>query len=157
MNYSLQCTYFYYLSILSSCHSGSGPGFWDEVASPAVSPVKPAAQATKKATPVKSASTSNVATAAQATKSNSSAKKKKEEATVLKLFEQTVQRTDEFSQWCHKALASLQSSVDGKGMCFIFIHSTATKSFSFLLLFLFKLERKKNFLVSFMLHVCISL
>lgn len=86
------------------------------MASPAVSPVKPAAQALKKGTPVKSASASNVATAAQqaAKTANSSTKKKKEEATVLKLFEQTVQRTDEFSQWCHKALASLQPSVDSK-------------------------------------------
>ncbi|XP_026278076.1 GRB10-interacting GYF protein 2 [Frankliniella occidentalis] len=95
-------------------NTSSGPGFWDEVASPAVSPVKPAAQAMKKGTPVKSASASNVPASAQqgAKSANNSAKKKKEEATVLKLFEQTVQRTDEFSQWCHKALASLQPSVD---------------------------------------------
>lgn len=90
--------------------SSSGPGFWDEVASPAVSPVKPAAPAAKKGTAVKTTSPPNATTTAKAP--NSANKKKKEEATVMKLFEQTVQRTDEFSQWCHKALASLQPPVD---------------------------------------------
>lgn len=39
---------------------------------------------------------------------------KKEEEMVLKIFEQSVQRTDEFTQWCKQTLSGLQSSVDSK-------------------------------------------
>lgn len=46
--------------------------------------------------------------------SGSKTRSKKEEALVMKLFEQNVSRGDEFTQWCSKALSGLQSSVDSE-------------------------------------------
>ncbi|XP_011687407.1 PREDICTED: PERQ amino acid-rich with GYF domain-containing protein 2 isoform X2 [Wasmannia auropunctata] len=42
----------------------------------------------------------------------SKSKNKREEELVKKLFEQNTAKTDEFTQWCMKALSSLQASVD---------------------------------------------
>lgn len=39
-------------------------------------------------------------------------KNKKEEELVKKLFEQNTAKTDDFTQWCNKALSGLQVSVD---------------------------------------------
>jgi hypothetical protein len=39
-------------------------------------------------------------------------KNKKEEELVKKLFEQNTAKTDDFTQWCNKALTGLQVSVD---------------------------------------------
>ncbi|XP_069695255.1 GRB10-interacting GYF protein 2 isoform X2 [Periplaneta americana] len=82
-------------------------GFWDEVVP---STVKPAGKATGKAKPG-TASTSAGNNSSGKTGS-SKTRSKKEEALVMKLFEQNVPRGDEFTQWCNKALSGLQSSVD---------------------------------------------
>jgi len=44
----------------------------------------------------------------------SKSKNKREEELVKKLFEQNTAKTDEFTQWCNKALSSIQASVDSK-------------------------------------------
>lgn len=41
-------------------------------------------------------------------------KNKREEELVKKLFEQNTAKTDEFTQWCNKALSGIQASVDSK-------------------------------------------
>ena len=41
-------------------------------------------------------------------------KTKKEEESVKKLFEQNPTKTDDFSQWCCKALDGITSTVDSK-------------------------------------------
>lgn len=41
-------------------------------------------------------------------------KSKKDEELVKKLFEQNTAKTDDFTQWCNKALTGLKVSVDSK-------------------------------------------
>lgn len=51
----------------------------------------------------------------QSTKSSvGKTKTKKEEAVVMKLFEQTKPRSDEFFQWCTKVLSNMQSELDSE-------------------------------------------
>jgi len=87
-----------------------GGGFWDEVAQNAPKPSgKPVGGKAKPSTAT-SGSGNNPSGKATGSKTRS----KKEEALVMKLFEQNVSRGDEFTQWCNKALSGLQSSVDSE-------------------------------------------
>lgn len=88
-----------------SNNSGTS-GFWDDP-----TPIKPTAvkQSVKQTTTVK-ALTANQQQQ-QSNKTNKS-KNKREEELVKKLFEQNTAKTDDFTQWCNKALSGLQVSVD---------------------------------------------
>lgn len=90
-----------------SNNSGTS-GFWDDP-----TPIKPTAvkQSVKQTTTVK-ALTANQQQQ-QSNKTNKS-KNKREEELVKKLFEQNTAKTDDFTQWCNKALSGLQVSVDSK-------------------------------------------
>lgn len=91
-----------------SNNSGTS-GFWDDP-----TPVK-SSSATKqsaKQTAVIKAPASNQQQQ-QSNKANKS-KNKREEELVKKLFEQNTAKTDDFTQWCNKALSGLQVSVDSK-------------------------------------------
>ncbi|XP_061934620.1 GRB10-interacting GYF protein 2 isoform X1 [Apis cerana] len=88
-----------------SNNSGSS-GFWDDP-----TPMKSSTTAKS----IKQASTAKAPTAnqqqQQSNKANKS-KNKREEELVKKLFEQNTAKTDDFTQWCNKALSGLQVSVD---------------------------------------------
>lgn len=98
-----------------STNSGSS-GFWDDPA-----PVK--SSATMKPPAVKQAATAKSNTLSQQQQQQlqqnsnnkaSKSKNKREEELVKKLFEQNTAKTDEFTQWCNKALSGIQASVDSK-------------------------------------------
>ncbi|XP_067006202.2 GRB10-interacting GYF protein 2 isoform X1 [Anabrus simplex] len=83
--------------------AGSGNGtYWEEVAPPVQKPIAKNSTKSKGPTPA----------VAPSGKSGSKTRSKKEEAVVLKLFEQNTQRGDEFYQWCSRALDVLQAPVD---------------------------------------------
>lgn len=88
-----------------SNNSGSS-GFWDDP-----TPIKSSTTAKS----IKQTSTAKAPTAnqqqQQSNKANKS-KNKREEELVKKLFEQNTAKTDDFTQWCNKALSGLQVSVD---------------------------------------------
>ncbi|KAK7869595.1 hypothetical protein R5R35_003385 [Gryllus longicercus] len=76
--------------------------YWEEVSPPAVQkPTVKNAPKAKVPTPV-----------APVGKGSNKTRSKKDEALVMKLFEQKSQRGDEFDQWCTKALDNLQATVD---------------------------------------------
>jgi hypothetical protein len=87
-------------------------GFWDEVAPSAPKPSGKSIGVKAKAC----AAISAAGNSSSGRTSGSKTRSKKEEALVMKLFEQNVPRGDEFTQWCNKALSGLQSSVDSE--CF---------------------------------------
>jgi len=90
--------------------SVGGGGFWDEVAQNAPKPSgKPVGGKAKPST-----ATSGTGNNPSGKATGSKTRSKKEEALVMKLFEQNVSRGDEFTQWCNKALSGLQSSVDSE-------------------------------------------
>lgn len=90
-------------------------GFWDDPA-----PVKSSAtvkQSAVKQTATAKSSTPNQQQQQQQLQQNnnnkaSKSKNKREEELVKKLFEQNTAKTDEFTQWCNKALSGIQASVD---------------------------------------------
>lgn len=92
-------------------------GFWDDPA-----PVKSSAtvkQSAVKQTATAKSSTPNQQQQQQQLQQNnnnkaSKSKNKREEELVKKLFEQNTAKTDEFTQWCNKALSGIQASVDSK-------------------------------------------
>lgn len=93
-----------------SNNSGAA-GFWDDPT--------PVRSTTTTKQPVKQVVTSksapNLQQQQQSQQSNNKASKsknKREEELVKKLFEQNTAKTDEFTQWCTKALSGLQASVD---------------------------------------------
>ncbi|XP_015430986.1 PREDICTED: PERQ amino acid-rich with GYF domain-containing protein 2 isoform X2 [Dufourea novaeangliae] len=99
----------------SSTAGGGGPawsnnivssGFWDDP-----TPVK---SSTTSKQPAKQATTAKSPAANQQQQSNkmNKSKSKREEELVKKLFEQNTAKTDDFTQWCNKALSGLQVSVD---------------------------------------------
>lgn len=111
-----------------SISPGSGGGFWEEPVSKAGNP--PPLQKLpmmQKATIVPSSKQTaqppqlSPQQQQQNNKSGKS-KSKKEEELVKKLFEQNTAKTDDFTQWCAKALSGLQVSVDSQYhfslMCF---------------------------------------
>jgi hypothetical protein len=110
----LYITFFYQTeNNFSFCDSGIvliGIGFWDEVAPTAPKPTGKSVGGKAKAGPATASTGNNPSGKASGSKTRS----KKEEALVLKLFEQNVPRGDEFTQWCSKALSGLQSSVDSE-------------------------------------------
>ncbi|XP_076396929.1 GIGYF family protein Gyf-like isoform X2 [Megachile rotundata] len=89
-----------------SNNSGTS-GFWDDPA-----PVKSSSttKQSNKQTAVTKAPAANQQLQ-QSNKANKS-KNKREEELVKKLFEQNTAKTDDFTQWCNKALSGLQVSVD---------------------------------------------
>ncbi|XP_043527998.1 GRB10-interacting GYF protein 2 isoform X1 [Frieseomelitta varia] len=88
-------------------NSSGTTGFWDDP-----TPIKPSTTAKQsvKQTAVAKALTANQQQQ-QSNKTNKS-KNKREEELVKKLFEQNTAKTDDFTQWCNKALSGLQVSVD---------------------------------------------
>ena len=84
-----------------ACYVLGAVGFWDEVA-----------PASNKA--VGSKTKSSAGNNASVKTSGGKTRSKKDEALVMKLFEQNVPRGDEFTQWCIKALSGLQASVDSE-------------------------------------------
>lgn len=112
---------------ICSISGGGGGGFWDEVASQKSSLAKPST-ITK--------SLSSGAVSAQM-KPKQKPKPKKEEQQVLKVFS-SASAQDDFTEWCIKALADINSSVDGEcPYFFLIMASLNTFSCFFLLLFLF--------------------
>lgn len=91
-----------------STNSGT-TGFWDPT------PVK---SSTTTKQPAKQVAIAKPASSQQQQQQNnnkaSKSKNKREEELVKKLFEQNTAKADEFTQWCNKALSSLQASVDSK-------------------------------------------
>lgn len=93
-------------------------GFWDDP-----TPVRLSAAA-KQLTKQSTATIKSVSSQQQQSQQNinnnnnkaSKSKNKREEELVKKLFEQNTAKTDEFTQWCNKALSGIQASVDSK--CF---------------------------------------
>ncbi|KYN44879.1 hypothetical protein ALC56_00875 [Trachymyrmex septentrionalis] len=89
-----------------STNSGT-TGFWDPT------PVK---SSTTTKQPAKQTVITKPASSQQQQQSNnnkaSKSKNKREEELVKKLFEQNTAKADEFTQWCNKALSSIQASVD---------------------------------------------
>ncbi|XP_012534011.1 GRB10-interacting GYF protein 2 isoform X2 [Monomorium pharaonis] len=90
-----------------STNSGT-TGFWDPT------PVK---SSTTTKQPAKQATSAKPASSQQQQQQNSNNKasknkNKREEELVKKLFEQNTAKTDEFTQWCNKALSGIQASVD---------------------------------------------
>ncbi|KOC67726.1 PERQ amino acid-rich with GYF domain-containing protein [Habropoda laboriosa] len=92
-----------------SNNSGTS-GFWDDP-----TPIKSSTTAKQpaKQIPATKAPTANQQQQQQqqSNKANKS-KNKREEELVKKLFEQPTAKTDDFTQWCNKALSGLQVSVD---------------------------------------------
>ncbi|XP_048505447.1 GRB10-interacting GYF protein 2 isoform X3 [Athalia rosae] len=87
--------------------SGTG-GFWDDLTPPKATltpkqSAKQSATAKASANPVQQQQQNN-----KATKS----KTKKDEELVKKSFEQNTAKSDDFTQWCSKALGGLQASID---------------------------------------------
>ncbi|XP_011306453.1 PERQ amino acid-rich with GYF domain-containing protein 2 [Fopius arisanus] len=88
----------------------SGSGFWDEpVPSKPATVVKPqpVAKVNQQTAPK-----SNVSGPPQQNNKVAKGKVKKEEEIVKKLFENNTAKTDDFQQWCFRALCGLQPSVD---------------------------------------------
>ncbi|XP_020285154.1 PERQ amino acid-rich with GYF domain-containing protein CG11148 isoform X3 [Pseudomyrmex gracilis] len=89
-------------------------GFWDDP-----TPVRLSAAA-KQSTKQSTATIKSVPSQQQQSQQNinnnnnkaSKSKNKREEELVKKLFEQNTAKTDEFTQWCNKALSGIQASVD---------------------------------------------
>lgn len=93
-----------------STNSGT-TGFWDPT------PIKstPMKQPAKQAAIAKSASSQQQQQQQQNSNNKASKNKnKREEELVKKLFELNTAKTDEFTQWCNKALNGIQASVDSK-------------------------------------------
>ncbi|XP_043260032.1 GRB10-interacting GYF protein 2-like isoform X1 [Colletes gigas] len=89
-----------------SSNSGTS-GFWDDP-----TPIK---SSTTTKQPVKLAATTKAPTTNQLQQQSNKASKsknKREEELVKKLFEQNTAKTDDFTQWCNKALSGLQVTVD---------------------------------------------
>ncbi|XP_017754978.1 PREDICTED: PERQ amino acid-rich with GYF domain-containing protein 2 isoform X2 [Eufriesea mexicana] len=89
-----------------SNNSGTS-GFWDDP-----TPIKSsttAKQSTKQTTVTKAPTVNQQPQ--QSNKANKN-KNKRDEELVKKLFEQNTAKTDDFTQWCNKALSGLQVSVD---------------------------------------------
>lgn len=74
---------------------------------------QPVAKAATKQTPVK-APPAPVQQLPQPNSKVAKSKNKKDEELVKKLFEQNTVKTDDFTQWCNKALTGLQVSVDSE-------------------------------------------
>jgi len=94
-----------------STNSGTNTGFWDPT------PVKSSTttkQPAKQAAIAKPASSQQQQQQQQNNNKASKNKNKREEELVKKLFEQNTAKTDEFTQWCNKALSYIQASVDSK-------------------------------------------
>ena len=91
-----------------STNSGT-TGFWDPTPVKSSTPMKQPAKQTVITKPASSQQQ-------QQNNNNkaSKSKNKREEELVKKLFEQNTAKTDEFTQWCNKALSSIQASVDSK-------------------------------------------
>jgi PERQ amino acid-rich with GYF domain-containing protein len=92
-------------------NNSSNTGFWDDPA-----PVRSsttAKQSVKQTTITKSTSSQQQQLQNNNNKASKS-KNKRDEELVKKLFEQNTAKTDEFTQWCNKALNSIQASVDSK-------------------------------------------
>ncbi|XP_076756248.1 GIGYF family protein Gyf isoform X1 [Xylocopa sonorina] len=88
-------------------NSSGTSGFWDDPM-----PIKSSTIAKQ---PVKQTTTAKASTANQQQQQSNKANKsrnKREEELVKKLFEQNTAKTDDFTQWCNKALSGLQVSVD---------------------------------------------
>ncbi|XP_015117853.1 GIGYF family protein CG11148 isoform X2 [Diachasma alloeum] len=90
----------------------TGSGFWDEPVSNKPAPVVKSQSATK--VTQQSATKTNVSAPQQQQNNNKVAKGKvkKEEELVKKLFDNNTAKTDDFQQWCYRALCGLQPSVD---------------------------------------------
>jgi len=89
--------------------TNSGTGFWDPT------PIKSSTQPAKQAAIAKPASSQQQQQQQQQNNNKASKNKnKREEELVKKLFEQNTAKTDEFTQWCNKALSYIQASVDSK-------------------------------------------
>lgn len=94
--------------------NSAATGFWDDPTPARLStntkqPVKQAA--TMKSTPNQQQQQQQ---AQQQNNKASKSKNKREEELVKKLFEQNTAKTDDFTQWCNKALSGIQASVDSK-------------------------------------------
>lgn len=95
-----------------STNSGT-TGFWDPTPVKSSTTTKQPAKQTAIAKPISSQQQQQQ----QQQNSNNKASKnknKREEELVKKLFEQNTAKTDEFTQWCNKALSGIQASVDSK-------------------------------------------
>ncbi|XP_025075378.1 GRB10-interacting GYF protein 2 isoform X3 [Pogonomyrmex barbatus] len=91
-----------------STNSGT-TGFWDPTPIKTSTTMK---QPAKQATIVKPAPTQQQQQQQNSNNKTSKSKNKREEELVKKLFEQNTAKTDEFTQWCNKALSGIQASVD---------------------------------------------
>ncbi|XP_014474042.1 PREDICTED: PERQ amino acid-rich with GYF domain-containing protein CG11148 isoform X2 [Dinoponera quadriceps] len=87
-------------------NNSGATGFWDDPT--------PVRSSTTTKQPVKQVVNTKSAPSQQQQQNNkaSKSKNKREEELVKKLFEQNTAKTDEFTQWCNKALSGLQASVD---------------------------------------------
>lgn len=95
-------------SVWGNANSGSGQGFWEDVPAPAVAAPRPAAPSKQQ----QQQPPNSAASKAGAPKANAG-KTKKEEMTVLKIFEQQHKAiADEFHLWCDKALAPMKGTID---------------------------------------------
>ncbi|XP_026672013.1 GRB10-interacting GYF protein 2-like isoform X2 [Ceratina calcarata] len=94
-----------------SSNSGSS-GFWDD--STLIKSSGAVKQPAKQSTAMAKIPPAAVAAGQQqqATNKANKSKNKREEELVKKLFEQNTAKTDDFTQWCNKALSGLQVSVD---------------------------------------------
>ncbi|RZF33085.1 hypothetical protein LSTR_LSTR009814 [Laodelphax striatellus] len=96
-------------SVWGNANSGSGQGFWEDVPAPAVAAPRPAAPSKQQQ---QQQPPNSAASKAGAPKANAG-KTKKEEMTVLKIFEQQHKAiADEFHLWCDKALAPMKGTID---------------------------------------------
>ncbi|XP_076179792.1 GIGYF family protein Gyf isoform X2 [Ptiloglossa arizonensis] len=89
-----------------SSNSGTS-GFWDDPM-----PIKSSTTPKQPAKLAATAKTSVVNQQQQQSNKANKSKNKREEELVKKLFEQNTAKTDDFTQWCNKALSGLQVSVD---------------------------------------------
>lgn len=90
--------------------NNSSTGFWDDP-----TPIKPSI-ATKQLPKQNTATKSTLNQQQQQQQNNKASKNKskREEEFVKKLFEQNTAKTDDFTQWCIKALAPIQSTIDSE-------------------------------------------
>ncbi|EZA53350.1 hypothetical protein DMN91_005018 [Ooceraea biroi] len=91
-------------------NNSSNTGFWDDP-----TPVRSSTttkQPAKQTAITKSASSQQQQQLQNSNNKASKNKNKRDEELVKKLFEQNTAKTDEFTQWCNKALSSIQASVD---------------------------------------------
>lgn len=96
-----------------------GGGFWEEPVSKAGNPpplqkLPMMQKATIVPTSKPSAQPPQLSPQQQQNNKSGKSKSKKEEELVKKLFEQNTAKTDDFTQWCAKALSGLQVSVDSQ-------------------------------------------